>query len=739
MKHFLCPFAVFFALLALSCGEMGGGDSGNSSGSGDFSTSCGGKPYDASTSFCFEEKIYPFCSDDGDKKYNPDEQGCLNGVISQKCGEKLYDNTIKFCDGDSIYLKCNGEQYMPSIQFCFENTPKYKCRNFSISYNPEKEFCGEDDEIYQLCNFEEYDVIKQICFFNRKENKCIPSKYDDEYCDAAGISYRICGNIEYESAKKFCFNNEIYLRCGNDLKGYDPYDPYKEFCHFPDGSVYSRCGGNMYNPENYFCFDNKIYSMCGAEIYNPKELFCYENVLDTLCNGVEFNPKSSFCSHEDYKVYSRCNGEKYNTKLKICSKENSTEKLYDICPSGNFSNSLSNCCSVNPNNCTEYQLCGDAKEKYNIKTEFCDGKVVYSMCGGKPYDNPSNKFCWPNSAAANGQAIDKCQIKTGVDDYGRPTYSYLTYDYDKEFCSSDGIKDRNIPPTCPGINTATQFCCFGKTYNISDPYFCYNDEIYPKCGGETYDPNIKGCFDSKPYDKCSLPETKGHCVDNTLRRCKQLGSGLDHIVDPLPELSMTCQPNGAITGITKVGEYKVAQIGNQVWLAENLKENYTITESSSVCYDNVSANCSKYGMLYDWALGMSLPNYCNSDNCTPSNPCPVGFSLPSDDDWQTLVDYAGGAAIAGGRLKSTTGWSDNGNGTDSYGFNALPGGSYNEIFSGDGFNGTEGSISKWWSTTQKSNSDAYYWTIYSSDTEIRHFFQSKGSNKAYVRCLLYYK
>jgi len=718
MKHYLCPLAVFFAVVVFSCssGEVGDHGYDKSSGSGDFKTYCGEKPYETSTSFCFEEKIYPLCIGDGDGKYNPNEQGCLNGTISPKCGEKLYDNTIKFCSGDSIYSKCEGKQYTPETEFCFGDVKYSKCN--SNSYNPNKEFCGEDNEIHPLCDLKyKYNVETQICFFNRVESKCSPSKYTDEYCDANGISYRICGNIEYESAKKFCNNNEIYQRCGVDLK---EYDPYKEFCHSDDGSVYLRCNGNMYNPGNYFCFDNKIYSKCGTETYNPKESFCYENVLDTLCNGVEFNPKNSFCSHEDYKVYSRCNGGKYNTKQKICSKENSTETLYDICPSGNFANGLSNCCSASNPNCTEYQICGDAKEKYNIKTEFCDGKAVYPLCGGKPYDNPSNKFCWPNYSAAGGQAIDKCRVQTGVSDFGQPIYSYFTYDYDMQYCSSDGIKDRNLPPICPTGMT----CCFGTPYDAGS-YFCDNEKLYPKCGGGIYNPNTEGCFGGEKYRKCSLTDVVGPCVDNTLRRCRQYGSGPNQTIDPLPGVTWTCQADGKIEGTIKNetkpdgSAYKIVQIGNQVWLAEDLAVG-----------------------LDDWATSMDVPSNFNTERYSfPSNvpwkgPCPDGFYVPSDEDWKKLVDYAGGADLAGNRLKSKSGWLNGGDGLDSYGFNALPKGYENNIVGPTDV----GSRAMWWSLTQPLSNNvrnASYWTIISADSEVRNHNQDKALFKAYVRCLYY--
>jgi len=269
-------------------------------------------------------------------------------------------------------------------------------------------------------------------------------------------------------------------------------------------------------------------------------------------------------------------------------------------------------------------------------------------------------------------------------------------------------------------------------------------------------------------------------------------------IDPLPE--MTCNDTtGAITGTSETG-YAIAQIGDQVWLAENLKEDlvniqsqqgwpaglqdtlmeirnslwreadlrswltqnlaswlaaHNITNVTSIpirvingCYNNDCTNYGKYGRLYDWATAMFIDQTYNREfyNLPATNyergPCPKGFYLPHDEDWQKLVDYAGGATIAGGRLKSSnkSDWNNNGNGIDAYGFNAKPGGYYSEIKAAENQSHyyEKDSRAMWWSITDVAGgANAYYWTAISSDTEIRNFQQDKLWHKAYVRCLLY--
>ena len=118
--------------------------------------------------------------------------------------------------------------------------------------------------------------------------------------------------------------------------------------------------------------------------------------------------------------------------------------------------------------------------------------------------------------------------------------------------------------------------------------------------------------------------------------------------------------------------YKTVTIGDQVWMAENL--NYKT--DSSFCYNDSSKYCDKYGRLYNWAAAI--------------NACPDGWHLPSETDFKNLVKAVGGEKGAGTKLKSTSGWNDkdgkSGNGTDAFGFSALPAGMGNVgIYSGEDY------------------------------------------------------
>jgi uncharacterized protein (TIGR02145 family) len=163
--------------------------------------------------------------------------------------------------------------------------------------------------------------------------------------------------------------------------------------------------------------------------------------------------------------------------------------------------------------------------------------------------------------------------------------------------------------------------------------------------------------------------------------------------------------------------YKTVVIGGKRWMAENL--NYVPGSGNSRCYNNDNSNCNQYGRLYDWA--------------TAGRVCPTGWHLPSSAEWGALAIAAGGTGTggpAGTKLKSRSGWNSNGNGTDDYGFSALPGGLRfpDGDFSGAGYSGY------WWTANENGNDYAH--------TRSMHYYDGKvgvdASVKGYamsVRCL----
>jgi uncharacterized protein (TIGR02145 family) len=153
--------------------------------------------------------------------------------------------------------------------------------------------------------------------------------------------------------------------------------------------------------------------------------------------------------------------------------------------------------------------------------------------------------------------------------------------------------------------------------------------------------------------------------------------------------------------------YHTVRIGSQTWMAENLNYN----ASGSVCYNNSPDSCAKYGRLYDWNTVMGGSASSSSSPSGVRGICPVGWHVPSDAEWTTLTNFVG--SNAGTKLKSATGWSGGGNGTDDFGFSALPGGGeWSGAFSSAGDNGG------WWSATEGGAGNAWFRVMYWSYSNV---------------------
>jgi len=204
-------------------------------------------------------------------------------------------------------------------------------------------------------------------------------------------------------------------------------------------------------------------------------------------------------------------------------------------------------------------------------------------------------------------------------------------------CSAED-KDSHIEIKCGAeipIEMAKVEWCGTTPYNPATHFCNYLGEVKILCNGQQYYP-----------DK--------YCSNGTIKQYGYVNCG-----------------NPVVCNTVEIGE--------KVWMAENL--NYNV--EGSVCYDNNSSNCITYGRLYDWATAMALSPDCNSSTCESQiqtkhrGICPEGWHIPSDAEWTALTDYVGKDPEI--KLMSKSGWNVAGNmarsnGTDDYGFSALPGG-----------------------------------------------------------------
>ncbi len=241
-------------------------------------------------------------------------------------------------------------------------------------------------------------------------------------------------------------------------------------------------------------------------------------------------------------------------------------------------------------------------------------------------------------------------------------------------------------------------------YNPSSQ-ICMEDVVLPKCGDSGYIPAKEFCVENNIYSKCDGKE-----YDTDVMFCDTRDDKL----------------------------YRWVKIGTQTWMAENL--NYDPETGNSWCYGEDLANCDTYGRLYDWAGAMNFASSCNEESCLNQiqakhqGACYTGWHLPTNAEWTTLAHFIGGSTIAGTKLKSATGW----NGTDDYGFNALPGGDRLYVdgsFCNAGRFCNVGSIGYWWTATEGSSEDAYRRHMYSVSARVGEYNGSNKSSGYSVRCV----
>lgn len=214
--------------------------------------------------------------------------------------------------------------------------------------------------------------------------------------------------------------------------------------------------------------------------------------------------------------------------------------------------------------------------------------------------------------------------------------------------------------------------------------------------------------------------------------------------------------------------YGVTKIGSQLWMTENLRVTHypngflipTISDSNgngstndewaalginddAICFlDNKSS--SQYGALYTWSA--ALGGDTTGSDTRPSHlqgVCPCDWHLPSNGEWYDLLNFVvnNGHSAYGTALKSTSGWYNDGNGIDSYGFSGLPGG-YRDGYSGSFID--QSLRGQWWNSSEgrynpySNDLGAYsYYLIYNSAI-LEQGGGPYGNKKSYgfsVRCV----
>jgi len=324
--------------------------------------------------------------------------------------------------------------------------------------------------------------------------------------------------------------------------------------------------------------------------------------------------------------------------------------------------------------------------------------------------------------------------------------------------SDGGYSSSSIAVASSSARSSSSVVQGDKCGNSSINYekqFCYNDKVYSLCGGSSYDPAYEKCQSgaivalnpsSSSYSSSSSKETKcgknPQSYDPNVYECKpEINSNGVYLKQKPKDL----QGN----------EYEAVLIGTQIWMAANL--NYDDGDGSvGRCFEDNPANCGKFGRMY----------------ILDEVECPTGYRLPSSEDLAKLLKYVDpsykegsegtgfGNNSAGPKLKAKSEWPSDyegkdGNGTDDYGFNALPGG-----YCGTGCGAYEEDGEPTWSIlyppvagsaatpSSRANTSSFWWTTskgtpvalaitwrISSGVVVDDAFQSYDTSLFYARCL----
>lgn len=254
-----------------------------------------------------------------------------------------------------------------------------------------------------------------------------------------------------------------------------------------------------------------------------------------------------------------------------------------------------------------------------------DSVTLYkALCGNKPFD-PTKSFCVADSA------VSLCGGKV--------------YDLSENFCFENSVYD----------------FCGGMRY-APDSFFCHNERQVELCGEKSYNPDENFCFDDSTYALCN--GSKFNPTEKVCHNERLYGFFKDLRDDQI---------------------YRMVQIGEQTWMAQNLNYAYM----PDTVKDLEEYYETRYGRLYHWSAAMDSAAIfsengkgCgNVESCSPTYPirgiCPDGWHLPDTTEWNTLFDFVRGqigsrdSTLLAAALKSTTGWRIS-NGSDIFGFESLP-------------------------------------------------------------------
>ncbi|MCL2283841.1 MAG: hypothetical protein FWC26_11055 [Fibromonadales bacterium] len=239
----------------------------------------------------------------------------------------------------------------------------------------------------------------------------------------------------------------------------------------------------------------------------------------------------------------------------------------------------------------------------------------------------------------------------------------------------DKYCSKNIKPSTTGL-----LCSSGcKTYSYTYASGLELKELFTVCSG---------AYCSIDYIK-DFPLNVRCVRDNTPQSSSSAEPSSSSVV---PSSSSNTIVYGTLNDARDGKQYKTVVIGTQTWMAENLNYNAT----GSLCYNNSPSNCDKYGRLYNLFIALDVEVGAYENDKEYQGICPSGWHIPIRAEWQIFSDYVDetiGTIESELTLRTTTGWSAGLNGTDDFGFSALPGG-WNYLSDGNSFH--DGGLGGFW-------------------------------------------
>jgi len=352
-------------------------------------------------------------------------------------------------------------------------------------------------------------------------------------------------------------------------------------------------------------------------------------------------------------------------------------------------------------------------------TADCNGLLTVTAvltCGNVPANGISELAITPPALTCNnGKTPANTEWSASAPDWSNPAHG--TY------------SNISVTADC-GTSVGLAANC-GGTLAVTATLTCGSVPANPVISGTAITPPTLACNNGKAATNIIWPASAPNWSNPVGGRYSNISA------------TATCGTSSSLTancnGSLQV--YKTVKIGEQTWMAENLNYNAT----GSLCYgDNTGGdsqgNCAIYGRLYNWATAMNLVSSCNSSSCSSQiqskhrGICPAGWHIPSRAEWDALSSYvennSGCSNCSSGLLKATSGW-NNFNGTNQYGFSALPGGSYSPATGR--FNNIDGG--HWWSASENATNTTYIKYFSSISNTDGLWLSSNRSNLYYVRCL----